>query len=492
MKWKRSHTGLLVVLAVMVALVIVYWEHRLPGLDSTPVPWSAPMVERDLDVVKGDTLRLLVMKDPLTWEQRPKVESGLEFELIERFAREQDIPVKVIVAEHRDSLFMWLQQGRGDVIVAQLTPRSREKAWFRFTKPYRNVRPMLARLRTDPLRDDLRGAVIDTPLDSVLLSPWSPFADGAYRFDRSAERFVVQHTLPALTPEELLTEVVLGRHRATVVSDARAAYMPEVYPVLEFEGPVGPAQPQCFAVRRNAPRLAKALDTWLGDPDEQAAQAQLARAYGTVLPRTGPLRTKRGVPVVGDSISPYDSWFRQHADGMAWDWELLAVMAYKESRFDSTVTSRKGAMGIMQLMPRTAARLGLDSTHAMDDHIRAAVRYLSKLDTLWMRAVPDRDQRLRFVLASYNAGPGHIIDAQRLAEQLDLDPRRWEHNVERTILLKAMPEFYMRPGMKNGYCKGSQVFHYVRDVVAMYAQLKARRGSSNKRSSKGPAGRAGE
>jgi membrane-bound lytic murein transglycosylase F len=145
----------------------------------------------------------------------------------------------------------------------------------------------------------------------------------------------------------------------------------------------------------------------------------------------------------------------------------------------------------MQLMPRTAARLGLDSTHAMDDHIRAAVRYLSKLDTLWMRAVPDREQRLRFVLASYNAGPGHIIDAQRLAEQLGMDPKRWEHNVERTILLKAMPTYYMRPGMKNGYCKGSQVFHYVRDVVAMYAQLKARRGASNKRSSKGAAGKAG-
>ncbi|MBL7981006.1 MAG: transglycosylase SLT domain-containing protein [Flavobacteriales bacterium] len=491
MKWTRAHTTVLVVITLLIALAVLYWKLRLPKLDQAPVPWSAPLVERDLDVIKGDTLRLLVMQDPLTWEQRPKVESGLEYELIERFAREQGIPVKVNVAAHRDSLFLWLQQGRADVLVAQLAPRSKEKAWVRFTKPYRQVRPMVARLRTDPLRDVPGAPAVDAPLDSVLLSPWSPFADASYQFEKGAARFVVPHAEPALTPEELLVEVVLGRHRATVVSDARAAYMPEVFPVLEFDGPVGPAQPQCFAVRRNAPRLSKALDTWLGDPDEQAAQAQLAKAYGTAMPRGGPLRTKRGVPVVGDSISPYDNWFRQHADGMAWDWELLAVMAYKESRFDSTVTSRKGAMGIMQLMPRTAARLGLDSSHAMDDHIRAAVRYLSKLDTLWMRAVPDREQRLRFVLASYNAGPGHIIDAQRLAEQLGLDPERWEHNVERTILLKAMPAYYMRPEMRNGYCKGSQVFHYVRDVVGMYVQLKARRGSSNKRSSKGKAGKAG-
>jgi membrane-bound lytic murein transglycosylase F len=460
--------------SVLLLLVVGYWLRRLPQVADADVPWKDPRVDRDLDAITSDTLRILVLQDPLTWEQRPRVESGLEFELIERFAREKGLQVRTVPVVDRDSLFLWLQQGRGDIIAAQLSPRKAEGSWVHFTRPYRNVRPMVARLRPDPLRGPPTGSVLDVPLDSVMISPWSPFADPAYRFEGEAGRYVVRHEVPALTPEQLLIEVVLGRHRATVVSEARAAYQPEVFPVLEFEGPVGPPQPLCFAVRRNAPQLVAALDAWLGDADEQAAQTQLARAYGHTVPRNGPLRAKRGVPVVGDSISPYDAWFRQYAGGMAWDWQLLAVMAYKESRFDSTVTSRQGAMGIMQLMPRTAARLGLDSTHAMDDHIRAAVRYLSKLDTLWRRAVPDPDQRLRFVLASYNAGPGHIIDAQRLAEQLDLDPRKWENNVERAILLKALPAFYQRPGMKNGYCKGSQVFHYVRDVVSMYAQLKAR------------------
>jgi hypothetical protein len=87
---------------------------------------------------------------------------------------------------------------------------------------------------------------------------------------------------------------------------------------------------------------------------------------------------------------------------------------------------------------------------------------------------PDREQRLRFALASYNAGPGHVIDAQRLAEHLGLDPKKWEGNVERAILLLAKPRYYMRPEMKNGFCKGSQVFHYVRDVVALYGKLRAR------------------
>lgn len=66
---------------------------------------------------------------------------------------------------------------------------------------------------------------------------------------------------------------------------------------------------------------------------------------------------------------------------------------------------------------------------------------------------------------------GHIIDAQRLAERSGLDPKRWENHVERAVLLLAKPQYYTRPEMKNGYCKGSQVFHYVRDIVSLYEQL---------------------
>ena len=155
-------------------------------------------------------------------------------------------------------------------------------------------------------------------------------------------------------------------------------------------------------------------------------------------------------------------------------------MAWKESRFDSSAVSSQGAMGIMQIMPRTATKLGLDTSYSVGAHIEAAKRYVSRLDTMWMRAVPDRHQRLRFVLASYNAGPGHVIDAQRLAERIGLDPQQWEHHVERAILLLALPRYYTRPEMKNGYCKGSQVFHYVRDVTALYEQLTGPHGAKPK------------
>ena len=440
------------------------------------VMWELEPSDRDLHSIRTDTLRVLVLRDPLTWEERTKAVSGLEWELLKRYAQQEKIPIKAVPMAHADSLLLALQLGQGDIVAAQLTPRRDRKEWIAFTSPYRMVVPVLATLRPDHIT--YRGRK-DQHTDSVAISAWSPFADPHYRFDHGADpRNVLSD--PYLTPEELLMEVVLGRLGGAVISDARASYEAGRFPVLDISGPIGPPRPLCFGVRRNSVELLASLDQWLESEDETEARKHFIKAYTSRIPRSGALVGHKGIAFEGDSISPFDHHFQAHADAIAWEWELLAAMAYKESRFDSAVVSYAGAQGLMQIMPQTAAGLGLSPTDAVGEHVRAAAKYLARLDMMWKRQVPDRDQRLRFVLASYNAGPGHIIDAQRLAERMGLDPQRWEHNVERAVLLKAKPRYFMMPGLKNGYCIGSQVFHYVRDIVSIYDQLVSRpRSESN-------------
>jgi membrane-bound lytic murein transglycosylase F len=96
--------------------------------------------------------------------------------------------------------------------------------------------------------------------------------------------------------------------------------------------------------------------------------------------------------------------------------------------------------------------------------VRGASRYLAELDTIWRGTVRAEDQRMKFVLASYNSGPGHIKDAQRLARELGLDPGRWDGHVERALMLLNKPRYYMLPFVRNGPCKGAHTFLYVREV----------------------------
>lgn len=443
---------------------------RVSGSADEWRPWEGPTVERDLDSISVDTLRILAIADPMVWEYRPSGGIGLAFEWMERFARVVKVPVKVIEGGCGDSLLTWLWSGKGDVVIAPLPDARGMKAHFGFSEPLIGLEPFIASIRPEIGMPD--GPSLSAASDSVVVGTDSPFLSRGYHFDSDRLR-QGRYRVDEASEDELLVALMLGQGSAVVVSDLRARHEAVNLPSIQFEGPAGKEVPWRFIVRRNSPVLLKALDSWIAEDGD--ARAHMVKGFTERMSPPGPMHPRRMKVVDPDSISPFDRYFRSHADGLSFDWRLLAAMAWKESRFDSTVTSRRGAMGIMQIMPRTAQRLGLDTSSAVDDHIRAAARYVSRMDTLWMRAVPDREQRLRFVLASYNAGPGHIIDAQRLAGQLGLDPTRWEGHVERAVLLLARPRYFQRPEIKNGYCKGSQVFHYVRGVLAVYGQLKSTR-----------------
>ncbi len=210
--------------------------------------------------------------------------------------------------------------------------------------------------------------------------------------------------------------------------------------------------------------------------DEQEARLAVISAYDNGLETRGPAQPGKVMAFGTDSISRFDSLFQMHADSMAWDWKLLAAVAFKESRFDTAAVSHMGAGGLMQLMPKTAAGLGVGDSSGVNEHILAAARYLDRLDRIWRKSIPSPAQRLKFVLASYNAGPGHVKDAQRLAKDLGLDPNRWDGQVERAIVMLNRPRYFNSPDARNGYCRCQDTYWYVRDVTGLYAWVSGKKG----------------
>ena len=115
------------------------------------------------------------------------------------------------------------------------------------------------------------------------------------------------------------------------------------------------------------------------------------------------------------------------------DWLMIAAQAYQESRFDQSKESSAGALGIMQLLPSTAAdsAVGIPDISAAEDNIHAGVKYLRWLrDTYFSEDEIDPLDRILFSLAAYNAGPGNTTRARKRAAQLGFDPNRWFGHVE--------------------------------------------------------------
>jgi membrane-bound lytic murein transglycosylase F len=174
----------------------------------------------------------------------------------------------------------------------------------------------------------------------------------------------------------------------------------------------------------------------------------------------------------GSKISPYDELIKKECERLGWDWRLLAAVIYQESRFINNDESWAGARGLMQLMPETAEKFGAKNPDDPKQNIKAGVGYLKYLDNYWSREISDPAERLKFVLASYNVGLSHIIDARKLTEKYKRSPSVWNDNVEYYLLKKSDPVYYRDPLAPAGYCKCEEPVNYVKNVLETFEEYK--------------------
>ena len=171
-------------------------------------------------------------------------------------------------------------------------------------------------------------------------------------------------------------------------------------------------------------------------------------------------------------ISAYDDLFRRHSLTAGWDWRLLAAMCYQESGFDPQAISSVGAEGLMQLMPSTAEAMGVpvDKRFDPEHNIAASTRYI-RIVSQSFSDINNAEERIKFTLAAYNGGVGHIQDAQILARKAGKNHQLW-HDVAPYILHLSEPQYYRDPDVRHGYMRGSETEAYVRLIIERWNQYR--------------------
>lgn len=168
------------------------------------------------------------------------------------------------------------------------------------------------------------------------------------------------------------------------------------------------------------------------------------------------------------SLSPFDHLIVHHAAAQGFDWRLIAAVIFEESGFDPSSRSDKGAYGLMQVRPIAAEAVGEESFKTPDDNVRTGVRYLRQLDEMFHEA--QGADRLGLVLAAYNIGPGHVHDAQLLAQNFGYDQNRWWDGIDLMLPLLEEPAIYEQ--LPNGFAHGSDTVAYVERILQRYQRYK--------------------
>jgi len=168
-----------------------------------------------------------------------------------------------------------------------------------------------------------------------------------------------------------------------------------------------------------------------------------------------------------DVISPYDSLIRIHAGELGWDWRMLAAVIYQESHFHIEAVSRKGASGLMQMMPATAERFGAADALDPDMNIEAGTRYLKYLYRKFGKYGDNKSEKYKYALAAYNAGEGRIQDCIRYAQYRGVNVSYWD-NVAGIIPEMVDSAAIASEHIRLGPFRGQETIRYVDNVLDIY------------------------
>jgi membrane-bound lytic murein transglycosylase F len=404
---------------------------------------------------------------------------GYEYELLTRLADHLHLRLEIQIENNLENMFNRLKNGSGDIIARSLTITRPRQEFLQFTEPLFDTRQVLVQRKPD----NWRHLMLHQIEEKLIRNPIDLIGKDIYVLQGSAHLARLQHLSDEIggkinliqvdgdtTSEQLIQMVADGVINYTVSDDHVALINQAYYQDIDVETPLSLPQRIGWATRKSSPELLQAINTWLEEIKKSAVLQVVYNKY--FINRSAYIQRVESdyLSVTGGKISDYDKIIQKHAQEINWDWRLLAALIYKESRFDPKAKSWTGATGLMQLLPAIGREYGARNLDDPRQNIKAGVRYLQWLEDYWVKYINDSDVRLKFILASYNVGIGHVEDARRLAEKYGRDPDRWDNNVAYYLLRLSDEKFFSQDVVEFGYCRGIEPYKYVEGILNIYSQ----------------------
>lgn len=442
----------------------------LLGCKGTPQNSSNPKSTDDLQQIKDSgELTVLTLYSSTSYFIYRGEDMGFQYELSQQFAKSLGVKLKVKVAKNSRELIQKLLAGEGDLIAYTLPITNRLKDSLVYCGEEVITHQVIIQRQSERGIKLLKD-VTELIGKDVYVKPGKHY-ERLVNLDKELGEGIRIHrvTNDSITAEDLIMQVSQGIIPYTVADNDIARLNKTYYPNLNTELAISFDQRASWAVRKDCPKLAEAANLWhkenMTSPDYTASMKRYFENSKSIT-HSPILSLKEG------KISHYDALFKKYASEIDWDWRLLASLAYTESNFDTTAVSWAGAKGLMQLMPSTARAMGVPPGKEQnpEESVKAATKYIAATAKSFDH-LPE-EERINFVLASYNSGIGHVLDAMALAEKYGKNKNVWRDNVETFILLKSEEEYFTDPVCKNGYFRGRETYNFVRDIIARFELYK--------------------
>lgn len=402
-------------------------------------------------------LRVLTINSPSTYYESKNGLSGLEFDLVQRFAEQLGVTARFIVLPHQQDVIPELLFGSGDLAAAGLSVLNADISdTLLFGPRYQTVSEQLVyRKGTEKPKtlEDLQNQTIEV-------------IAGTSQHKLMRE---LQLKYPALQwnandnkgIEELL-ESLHNRDIDFVVSDShQIALQRRFFPELRIAMTLNPHKELAWAMAASHDdSLLLEMNRFFAELEQNGTLTQLLDRYYAQVEnfnysdlQTFEIHRQKRLP-------KYQALFQRVAQQEALDWNLLAAIGYQESLWNERATSPTGVRGLMMLTQSTAKQMKISNRLDPEQSIIGGARYLKRVKKKIPQRITEPD-RTWMALASYNVGFGHLEDARILTQKQGGDPDKWI-DVKKRLPLLSQKKWYSQT--KYGYARGSEPVTYVENI----------------------------
>ncbi len=414
-------------------------------------------------VLEQKVLKVIILNNSISYFLYKGTPMGFHYELVKEYAKALGVELKLKVAPDYDTALEMLERKQGDILASSVSITGSRKKKMLFTIPLMQSNPVLVQNKNSTKQyvedwltvDSMQLSIISKPLNRHLVKNIEESL--GLHFSITSYTDVDQEQMIEWVAEDSISATLADK----VVAEVAKTYHSE----LDISIAAGLSHNIAWAVNLEANDLQEDLNKWLLAYKESREFRLLNIKY--FQNKKSLLRNRVGNEMTSVQISPYDTYIKEEAKKMGWDWRLLAALIYTESRFDPSQISWAGAFGLMQLMPRTAKKFGATRYSSEKQQIEAGRKYIQYLEEQFAKDMIDREDLSYFVLAAYNSGMGHIRDARNLAEKFGKDRDCWE-DVENYVLLLSSPKYYNDDVVKYGYFRGKETANHVRRIRNLY------------------------
>jgi len=404
---------------------------------------------------------------------------GYQYELLQNLTKHLGVDLELIIVKDIDKSIEMLNNGEIDLIAMGLTVTTSRSRTLEFTDPILATKQMLVQRKPDGYRkmktaDEIESHLIRNQMDlaekTIYVQKGTVYVNRLLTLaDEIADTiFIIEVDK---NTEELIAAVAKGEIDYTVSDKYIALVNTRYYPNIDVKTPLSFSQKIAWATKKGQTDFTDTINSWLTQFNKTLLSRLLFSKYFENI-RARRITQSQYNSFSGGHLSPYDDLIKKASPIVGWDWRVLASLIYQESEFKPNVRSWVGAYGLMQMMPVTLEKYGLDSTASPEQQITAGAKYLKFLDRQLPVEITDSTERVKFVLASYNAGLGHILDGRRLTQKYGLDPNIWDGNVDHFILNLSDKEYYHDSVVYYGYLRGEETYNFVNEILERAEQYK--------------------